>query len=43
MAPSGEVAELEVPAGASMWMEATEHATKNVGDTAIRALMFEPK
>ena len=42
-APSGEIAELEVPAGASMWMEATEHATENVGGTAIHALMFEPK
>ncbi len=42
-APSGEVAELEVPAGASMWMDSTEHATKNVGDTTIRALMIEPK
>lgn len=42
-APSGEVAELDVPEGASMWMDATEHATDNVGDTAIHALMFEPK
>ena len=42
-APSGETAELEVTAGASMWMEATEHATNNVGGTAIRALFFEPK
>lgn len=41
--PSGEVAELELPAGASMWMDATEHETDNVGDTAIHALMFEPK
>jgi len=24
-------------------MEASEHATDNVGDTTIRALMFEPK
>jgi beta-alanine degradation protein BauB len=41
--PSGEVADLEVPAGMSMWMEATEHATDNVGGSAIHALFFEPK
>ena len=39
-APSGEVAELEVPAGASIWMDATEHATENIGGTAVRVLMF---
>jgi len=42
-APSGEAAELPVTAGTSMWMEATEHATDNVGGTAIHALFFEPK
>ena len=42
-APSGENTELDVPAGETMWMDATDHATDNVGDTAIRALMFEPK
>jgi quercetin dioxygenase-like cupin family protein len=42
-APSGETADLEVAAGASMWMEATEHATENVGGTAIRVLFIEPK
>ena len=42
-APSGEVAELEVPTGASMWMDATDHETDNVGDTTVHALMFEPK
>ena len=42
-APSGEAAELDVPAGMSMWMDATEHATDNVGGTAIHALFFEPK
>lgn len=42
-APSGETAELEVTAGASMWMEATEHATDNVGGASVHALMFEPK
>jgi quercetin dioxygenase-like cupin family protein len=41
--PSGEAADLEVQAGASMWMEATEHATDNVGGTVVRALFFEPK
>jgi quercetin dioxygenase-like cupin family protein len=41
--PSGEVAELDVPAGAPMWMDATDHATDNVGDTVVRVLMFEPK
>ena len=41
--PSGETADLDMSAGTSMWMEATEHATENVGGTAIRALFFEPK
>jgi quercetin dioxygenase-like cupin family protein len=30
-------------AGASMWRDAEEHAAENTGDTAIRALFFEPK
>lgn len=42
-APSGEVAELEVPTGSSIWMDATDHETNNVGDTAIHAIMIEPK
>ena len=42
-APSGEVAELDGAAGGVLWMEATDHATENVGDTTGRALMFEPK
>jgi quercetin dioxygenase-like cupin family protein len=42
-APSGETAEREMPAGASMWREAEEHATENVGGTTLRALFFEPK
>jgi quercetin dioxygenase-like cupin family protein len=41
--PSGEVAELEVPTGSSIWMDATEHETDNVGGTSIHALMIEPK
>ena len=41
--PSGEKAEFEVSPGASLWMEATDHETDNVGDTTVRALMFEPK
>jgi len=41
--PSGEAADLELQAGASMWMEATEHATDNVGGTVVHALFFEPK
>ena len=41
-APSGEVVELEVPAGEAMWMEATEHATEHVEGT-VHALMIEPK
>ena len=40
---SGERAEFDVSPGAVFWMEATDHATDNVGDTTIRALMFEPK
>jgi quercetin dioxygenase-like cupin family protein len=42
-APSGEIAELELADDASMWMEATDHATNNVGGTTVRALFFEPK
>jgi beta-alanine degradation protein BauB len=42
-APSGEVTELEVPSGSSIWMEATDHETDNVGDTAIHALLIEPR
>lgn len=42
-APSGEATDLDLTEGASMWMEATEHATENVGGTAVRALFFEPK
>jgi quercetin dioxygenase-like cupin family protein len=41
--PSGETAELELPAGASMWREAEEHATENVGRTVVRAIFLEPK
>ncbi len=42
-APSGEVTELEVPKGASIWMDATDHETNNVGGTAVHAILFEPK
>ena len=42
-APSGEARDLDVPEGASMWMDATDHATNNVGGTTVRALFFEPK
>jgi len=41
--PSGESAEVELPAGASMWRNAEEHATENIGTTEVRALFFEPK
>jgi quercetin dioxygenase-like cupin family protein len=41
--PSGETAELELPEGASMWREAEEHATENIGGTTVRGLFFEPK
>ena len=39
---SGETQEVEWPAGASMWREAEEHATENIGG-AVRAIFFEPK
>ena len=42
-APSGEAAELAVTAGESLWMDATEHATDNVGGTTVHVLFFEPK
>jgi len=41
--PDGETAEVELTAGTSMWREAEEHATDNVGGTAIHGLFFEPK
>jgi len=31
------------PPKAVFGMEATDHAANNLGDTTIRALMFEPK
>ena len=42
-APSGEVTELDVPTGETIWMEATEHAADHVGGNAIHALLIEPK
>jgi len=42
-ADSGETEEMDVPTGASMWREAEEHSTENVGGTTMRALFFEPK
>jgi quercetin dioxygenase-like cupin family protein len=41
--PSGETQEIEFPANTSMWRESEEHATENIGGTAVRALYFEPK
>ena len=39
---AGATQEVELPAGASMWREAEEHATQNIGG-AVRAIFFEPK
>lgn len=41
--PSGESEEVELPAGATMWRDAEEHSTDNVGTTEVRALLFELK
>ena len=41
--PSGETADLDLPADAVMWREAEEHATENIGATEVHALFFEPK
>jgi beta-alanine degradation protein BauB len=41
--PSGETEHIDVPSGASMWREAEEHATENIGDTVLRAFFCEPK
>jgi hypothetical protein len=41
--PSGETEEVELPAGATMYREAEEHATENVGTTELRSLLFELK
>jgi quercetin dioxygenase-like cupin family protein len=40
---AGDTAELELAEGATMWREAEEHATENIGGTVIRGLFFEPK
>jgi quercetin dioxygenase-like cupin family protein len=40
--PSGEVVDLEIADGDTVWMEATEHATQHVSG-AIHALLIEPK
>jgi quercetin dioxygenase-like cupin family protein len=41
--PSGEVEEVELPAGATMWRDAEEHAAENVGTSELRSLLFELK
>lgn len=41
--PSGDVADLDISAGDTIWVDATEHATENVGGSGIRALLIEPK
>ena len=41
--PSGETEVVELPAGTAMWREAEEHATENLGDSEVRALLFELK
>ena len=40
---AGATQEVELPAGASMWRQGEEHATENIGGSAIRAIFFEPK
>ena len=35
--------EAEVPANTGMWRDTEEHATENIGSTALRVLFFEPK
>ncbi|MCC7104370.1 MAG: cytoplasmic protein [Chloroflexi bacterium] len=40
---AGETAELELPEGATIWRDAEEHATENIGGTVVHALFFEPK
>jgi beta-alanine degradation protein BauB len=41
--PSGETEVVDLPAGTAMWREAEEHATENLGDSEVRALLFELK
>jgi beta-alanine degradation protein BauB len=41
--PSGETAEVVLPDGATVWRDAEEHATENIGGTVIHGLFFEPK
>jgi quercetin dioxygenase-like cupin family protein len=39
----GQSAEVDVPAGATMWREAEEHSALNVGTTELHALFVELK
>ena len=41
--PNGGTMEAELPDGAAMHTDATEHATENIGDTELRVIMVEIK
>lgn len=40
---SGQSEEADLPEGVTMWREAEEHSTENIGDTTVHAIFFEPK
>ena len=42
-APTGETMEAELPDGGSMYMDATEHATENLGTTDAHIVLVELK
>ena len=42
-APTGESMEAELPDGGSMYMDATEHATENLGTTDAHIVLVELK
>ena len=41
--PGGQVMEAELEPGQAMYMDATDHATENVGSNAIRVELVEIK
>ena len=41
--PSGETAEVSMPDGSTIWRDAEEHSTENIGGTVIHGLFFESK
>ncbi len=41
--PNGTTQDLELKAGAAIWIPASQHETTNIGKTEVRLLVFELK